>query len=85
MVCVRYQETHQMVREVVDENGGEYQCEKTRNPAIVLIIFTILLDTDVNEFLVRQMSPLFHHQDIELLQVSLFCISHKQMFGKFSL
>ena len=28
------------------------------------------LDTDVNEFLVRQMSPLFHHQDIELLQVS---------------
>ena len=25
----RYQETHEMVREVVDENGGEYQCEPT--------------------------------------------------------
>jgi len=48
----RYQETYSMVREVVDENGGEYQY------------------TDVNEFLVRQMSSLFHVLDIELLQAS---------------
>jgi len=48
----RYQETYQMVREVVDENGGEYTY------------------TDVNEFLVRHMSSLFHPQDIELLQAA---------------
>ena len=33
-------------------------------------IFDIFLDTDVNEFLVRHMSSLFHPQDIELLQAS---------------
>ena len=27
MAVSRYQETYQMVREVVDKNGGEYLCE----------------------------------------------------------
>ena len=44
------------------------------NLGIVWIKLSIL-DTDVNEFLVRQMSPLFHHQDIELLQVSFLQIN----------
>jgi len=48
----RYQEIYEMVRDVVDENGGDYTY------------------TDVNEFLVKQMSPVFHTLDIELLQAS---------------
>jgi len=48
----RYQETYDMVRQVVDENGGEIQF------------------TDVSEFLVNQMSGLFHTHDIELWQAA---------------
>merc|ERR1719499_2566050 len=48
----RYQETYEMVRQVVDENGGEMQF------------------TDVSEFLVRQMSGLFHRHDIEHWQAA---------------
>lgn len=48
----RYQETYEMVRQVVDENGGEIQF------------------TDVSEFLVKQMSGLFHHHDIEFWQAA---------------
>ena len=60
-----------MVREVVDENGGEYLCEcrhmYSRHGNVNVNVN--VADTDVNEFLVRQMSSLFHVEDIELMQV----------------
>ena len=66
----RYQETCEMVREVVDENGGEYLCECSTSTCRVTINVNVnVSDTDVNEFLVRQMSSLFHVEDIELMQV----------------
>ena len=61
-----------MVREVVDDNGGEYQCKTSTRPVAVLprpLTLNISTDTDVNEFLVRQMSGLFSPLDIELWQV----------------
>ena len=35
----------------------------------MLLVILHFQDTDVNEFLVKQMSPVFHTLDIELLQV----------------
>ena len=62
-----------MVREVVDENGGEYLCEcpqlHSSHGNVNVNGNVNVADTDVNEFLVRQMSSLFHVEDIELMQV----------------
>ena len=75
----RYQETYDVVRQVVDENGGEVKTTPTNTTSSST--FTPSSSTfsppsslqiqyvDVAEFLVRQMEGKFHTTDLRLMQV----------------
>jgi len=49
----RYKDVYEMVRTVIDENGGECNF------------------TDVSEFMIRQMEPVFHPSDLDMMQASM--------------
>ena len=60
----RYQETYDVVRQVVDENGGEVRASTASLSPSLQIQYV-----DVAEFLVRQMEGKFHTTDLRLMQV----------------